>query len=59
METFAPTRIIEWIPYNNFRNIKYLTEDTSEIYTAKWTDGPYDKWDSKKQQLKRFGMLRV
>ncbi|GBC11199.2 kinase-like domain-containing protein [Rhizophagus irregularis DAOM 181602=DAOM 197198] len=37
----------------------YLTEDTSEIYTAKWTDGPYDKWDSKKQQLKRFGMLRV
>ncbi|RGB39134.1 kinase-like domain-containing protein [Rhizophagus diaphanus] len=60
METIAPTRIIEWIPYNNFRNIKYLTKGVfSEIYKAKWTDGPYDKWDSKKQQLKRFGMLKV
>jgi hypothetical protein len=25
METFIPSIIIEWIPYNNLQNIKYLT----------------------------------
>ncbi|PKC56907.1 kinase-like protein, partial [Rhizophagus irregularis] len=60
MESVAPTRIIEWIPYNNFQNIKYLTKGgVSKIYTAEWTDGPYDKWDSRNQQLKRFGKLKV
>ncbi|GES83245.1 kinase-like domain-containing protein [Rhizophagus clarus] len=60
METVAPTRIIEWILYNNLRNIKYLTEGGfSEIYTAKWIDGPYNKWNSKKQQLNKFGTIRV
>src|SRR3954452_4012529 len=56
METLSPEKVIEWIPYNNLRNIKYLTEGgCSEIYTAKWIDGYFIKWDSKEQQLKRFG----
>src|ERR1044072_8711527 len=55
METLDPEKVIEWIPYNNLQNIKYLTEGgCSEIYTAVWADGGYYEWDSKEQQLKRI-----
>ncbi|GBB96918.1 hypothetical protein RclHR1_02870016 [Rhizophagus clarus] len=55
METFLPSYIVEWIPYSNLENIKYLTKGGfSEIYTADWINGYYDEWDSKKQQLKRI-----
>src|SRR6266496_1438111 len=54
IETLLPSKIIEWIPYNNLQNIKYLTKGGfSEIYTADWIDGAYIEWDSKEQQLKR------
>ncbi|PKY63088.1 kinase-like protein, partial [Rhizophagus irregularis] len=66
LETLVPEMVVEWIPYNNLKNIKYLTKGGfseiytyltkggfSEIYTASWIDGYYDEWDSKKQQLKR------
>ncbi|CAB4478902.1 unnamed protein product [Rhizophagus irregularis] len=60
METLLPNTIIEWIPYNRIKNIKFLTKGGySEIYTAVWIDGCYDNWDSKKQQLKRFGRHNV
>jgi hypothetical protein len=56
MKTLEPNSIVEWIPYNNFENVEYLTKGgCSEIYTAEWIDGYYVKWDSKEQQLKRFG----
>jgi hypothetical protein len=52
--------IVEWIPYDKLQNIKYLTKGGfSEIYTANWIDGHYDEWDSKNQQLKRFGTYKV
>src|ERR1051325_1583884 len=54
METFMPSSIIEWIPYNNLADINYLTKGGfSEIYTADWIGGRYYEWDSKKQQLTR------
>ena len=60
METFSPDKIIEWIPYNNLQNIKYLTKGgCSEIYTADWIGGCYEKWDSKRKQLIRFGSQYV
>ncbi|GET57223.1 kinase-like domain-containing protein [Rhizophagus irregularis DAOM 181602=DAOM 197198] len=56
MKTLAPRLIPEWIPYNNLQNIKYLAKGGfSEIYTAVWIEGTYEEWDSKEQQLKRFG----
>ncbi|POG75409.1 kinase-like domain-containing protein [Rhizophagus irregularis DAOM 181602=DAOM 197198] len=56
LETLLSSKIIEWIPYNKLRNIKYLTKGGfSEIYTADWIDGRYEEWDSEKQQLKRMG----
>src|SRR5688572_29038481 len=46
MEICIPNRIIEWIPHNSLRNIKYLTKGgCSEIYTADWIDGYYCQWD--------------
>ena len=34
MEAITPNNIIEWVPYNNLQNIKYLTKGgCSEIYT--------------------------
>src|SRR5437763_8186056 len=45
--------VIEWIPYNNLRNIQYLAQGGfSTIYKAIWIDG-YIKWDSKIKQWKR------
>ncbi|GES80091.1 kinase-like domain-containing protein [Rhizophagus clarus] len=55
-ETLLPSNIIEWIPFNNLKNIKYLTKGGfSEIYTAVWIDGKYEEWDPEKQQLIRVG----
>ncbi|POG83050.1 hypothetical protein GLOIN_2v1469541 [Rhizophagus irregularis DAOM 181602=DAOM 197198] len=56
MKAISPDQIPEWIPYNNFRNIKYLTKGGfSKIYTAKWINGWYNEWDTKEQRLKRYG----
>src|SRR5436190_741812 len=39
METLTPYNIVEWIPYDNLENIKYLTKGGySEIYSADWID---------------------
>ncbi len=60
IETLKPDRIVEWIPYNNLQNIKYLTKGgCSEIYTASWIGGVYYEWDSKEKQLTRFGKHNV
>ena len=60
IETFRPDTIIEWIPYNNLQNIRYLTKGGfSEIYTADWIDGRYEEWDSKEQKLIRLGREKV
>jgi hypothetical protein len=52
--------IVEWIPYEKFQDIKYLTKGgCSEIYTAIWIDGHYIEWNPKQKQLKRFGTQKV
>jgi len=60
MESFSPGKIIEWIPYNNLQDVKYMTKGgCSEIYSANWIDGPYDEWNSKEQRLERLGTHKV
>ncbi|RHZ48659.1 hypothetical protein Glove_543g40 [Diversispora epigaea] len=55
-KTIAPNSVIEWIEYDHFENVKYLTEGgCSTIYTATWKDGSYYKWDSDRQTMERFG----
>src|SRR5437762_3378105 len=54
IKTLMPEKIIEWIPYNNLQNIKYLTKGgCSEIYTASWINGRYYEWDPKEKRLSR------
>jgi hypothetical protein len=60
IKALTPDLIVEWIPYNNLQNIKYLTKGgCSEIYTADWIDGRYEEWDLKEKQLKRYGSINV
>ena len=60
IKTLIPYAIVEWIPYNNLQNIKYLTKGGfSEIYTADWIDGYFIEWDSKEKQLKRLRNYNV
>ncbi|GBC07456.1 hypothetical protein RclHR1_07490001 [Rhizophagus clarus] len=60
LKTSDPEMIVEWIPYNNLENIKYLTKGGfSEIYIADWIDGSYIKWDNQEQQLIRNGTEKV
>ncbi|RHZ90291.1 hypothetical protein Glove_1g22 [Diversispora epigaea] len=59
-KTVAPRSVIEWISYNQFENIEYLTEGgCATIYTAFWKGGRYDKWNSDKQILERLGRHKV
>ncbi|RHZ79129.1 hypothetical protein Glove_151g89 [Diversispora epigaea] len=52
--TASPEFVIEWINYDQFENIKYLTEGgCATIYTATWKVGRYHKWNPEKQILER------
>ena len=60
MNTLETGGIVEWIPYDNLRNIKYLTEGGfSKIYTADLVMGCYWEWNSERQQLIRVGVQLV
>ncbi|RGB37526.1 hypothetical protein C1646_741140, partial [Rhizophagus diaphanus] len=55
MESLMPNKIVKWIPYNNLKNINYLTKgEFSEIYTAVWINGAYQEWNSGKKQLMKL-----
>jgi hypothetical protein len=46
--------VIEWIPYNRLKNIKYLDKGGfSTVYKAIWLDGYINRWDYEKQQWQR------
>src|SRR5688572_4536827 len=34
--------VFEWIPYNQFRNIKEIGSDFATVYSAIWNDGPLE-----------------
>ncbi|RHZ84397.1 hypothetical protein Glove_82g66 [Diversispora epigaea] len=56
----APDAIIEWISYDQFENIEYLTEGgCASIYKAIWKDGYCYEWNSEKRILERFGRHRI
>ncbi|GBC10457.1 hypothetical protein RclHR1_09640008 [Rhizophagus clarus] len=52
MKSRAPSKIIEWIPYNSLQNIEYLTKGGfSKIYTTDWIGGRYERWNTEQQRL--------
>src|SRR6266498_5946366 len=45
---------LEWIPYNKFCSVKYITEDKfGKIYSANWIDGCIWLWDDENQDWER------
>ena len=55
-----PTQIIEWITYEQFYNIKKLTEGGfSSIYTAGWTKGRIVDYDENKKEFSYFGAQSI
>ena len=55
-----PSHILEWIPFNQFVNIKKLTEGGfSTIYTATWKKGYLCDYDENKNEFICFEDLLV
>ena len=53
-------QIMEWIPYNQFYNVKKLTQGGfSTIYTARWTKGYIVDYNKKKKEFNYFGAQNV
>ena len=51
-----PTKILEWIPFDQFEDVKKLTEGGfSTIYTATWTRGSIDDYDENKKEFIYYG----
>jgi hypothetical protein len=36
--------VIEWIPFNRFKDVKSLTDDDEPLLKATWIDGHIEKW---------------
>jgi hypothetical protein len=54
-----PDIIVEWIPYNQFNNIKEIgKDDFTTLYSAIWMDGPI-KYDFKEKKGKRIPNKKV
>jgi hypothetical protein len=47
------SNVLEWIPYDKFHNVKYITK--AGMYRANWIDGYVKYWDNKNQNWKREG----
>ena len=51
---YALRFVLEWIPYDRFYNIIYITKSGfGKVCRANWIDGCIDKWDDKSQRWKR------
>jgi hypothetical protein len=48
-------KALEWIPYNRFSDIKYITGNKFvKICRANWIDGRISYWDNDNQNWERF-----
>ena len=60
MQSSLPSQIIEWIPYNQFEDVKKLTEGGfSSIYTAIWIKGNIIDYNENKKEFSNFGAQYV
>ncbi|RHZ64775.1 hypothetical protein Glove_320g29 [Diversispora epigaea] len=60
MNADANYKVIEWMPYDRFKDIIEIAKGGfGTIYAAKWIDGPIQKWDAENQQWHRYGRCKV
>ncbi|EXX61387.1 hypothetical protein RirG_171610 [Rhizophagus irregularis DAOM 197198w] len=48
---FKYDHILEWMPYDRFYNINYITE--KKVYKANWIDGNISYWNDENRNLER------
>jgi hypothetical protein len=54
------SKYIEWIPFENFKNITYITKGGfGKIYSAEWPEGCIRCWDIENQKWERIGEIKV
>ena len=47
-------KVLEWISYDRFNDIKYIAEDKfDKVYRANWIDGYINKWNDENQNWRR------
>ena len=52
--------LLEWIPYDKFKNIKYIAKGGfAKVYSATWTNGQIKKWSQLSNNWRRSGSLTV
>ena len=55
IQSSLPQHILEWIPFEEFKNVEKLTEGGfSTIYTATWTRGYLCDYDENKKEFSYF-----
>ena len=60
MNVKCSDHILEWIPYNRFKNIEYLDKGGfSTIYKATWLDGPIKKLSNDGKKFIRYNNYKV
>ena len=53
-------KCIEWIPFENFKNITYITRGGfGKIYSAEWPEGCIYSWDIENQKWVRVAAIKV
>src|ERR1051325_8125634 len=54
------TNCLEWIPFENFQNVTYLTRGGfGKIYSAEWPEGFINDWDIENQKWERWADRKV
>ncbi|CAB4442367.1 unnamed protein product [Rhizophagus irregularis] len=51
LSAYIYAHILEWMPYDRFYNINYITE--KKVYKANWIDGNISYWNDENQNLER------
>ncbi|RIB29697.1 hypothetical protein C2G38_2027493 [Gigaspora rosea] len=55
-QLLKPENIVEWVPYENFEDVKYETKGGfGSIYSATWIVGWISGWDNTNKQFIRIG----
>ncbi|KLL04571.1 MAG: hypothetical protein MRERV_17c006 [Mycoplasmataceae bacterium RV_VA103A] len=54
-EATSAWNILEWIPYEKFKNIEHIADGGfGKVYKAEWEGGSISRWDNEKKEWKRY-----
>jgi serine/threonine protein kinase len=51
LEATSPWNVLEWIPYEKFKNIEYIADGGfGKVYKAEWEGGSIERWNNEKEE---------